>query len=177
MDSLINGFDAESTRIPPVREIFKISAVVPLCSLVICLVGLFSVFFGVKGNDHDLYGYFNYLISDGWIVVLPTIIIGLFFFLMSYNNVIPFLMIPKKNTEDSIVIQHLLGLVRKTILIFLTLMLLSSLVACFYPILAFSVPVLELVLFFAINIVVGSEINRLGAAFAFEKIAKLMKKI
>jgi len=66
---------------------------------------------------------------------------------------------------------------KRTVCVFLLLMLVSTILSVFKSWAALAVPALEFALLFAINMVVGAEINRLGAGLALEKISTLIKKI
>lgn len=165
--------------IPSSSDLLKKCFFIPGVSLVLSLVSTWVFYFADSLRYKDLYseGFFNFLISEGWIVIAPTVIIGLFFSLMTYNNLIMYLTISEDVRQKSLVLSHLKKVVKRTVVFFLGVMLLSTILCGFVPWFAFGVPASEFALFFIVNIVVGMEINRLGAGVALEKVSNLLKKI
>lgn len=174
---LMNGFGFDSRPIPSLFSLLRLSLFIPLLSAFFSLISILSIYLFYKGSDSSFGGYFSYLLSDGWIVVIPTVVIGLFFSFMTYNSLIMYMSVPKELRDKSVILGHLKKVACRTASAFLLLMLLTALLSGTYSRLAFAIPLLELVMFFAINLVVGSEINRLGAGLALEKISNLIKKI
>ncbi|KHE00988.1 hypothetical protein NL54_13120 [Pantoea stewartii] len=173
---LTNGFSSDERVIPSNSSLIKTSFFVPALSVFLSLLSTVSVY--LPGSaPKSIEGYFEFLLSDGWIVVLPTAIVGMLFALMAYNNMIMYMTIPQHVRQSSLILSHLKNIAKKTIIFFLVLMCVSTVLAGFYSWFAFGVTALEVVLFFTINIAIGAEVNRLGAGVALEKISNIIKKI
>ncbi|QKJ89287.1 hypothetical protein PMPD1_4389 (plasmid) [Paramixta manurensis] len=165
--------------IPSSSDLLKKCFFIPVISVVLSFVST-MIFYLVDSQRYpDVYseGFLKFLTSDGWVVVVPTAIIGLFFSLMTYNNLIAYLTIPENVRQSSLILSHLKRVVKRTITFFLVFMLLSTISSGFISWMAFGVPASELALFFIVNIVVGMEVNRIGSGLALEKISSLIKKI
>jgi hypothetical protein len=174
---LMDGVSTHNNHVPSPFTLLKLSMVVPFASVFFTLISMLTIYVFYKGDDATFSGYFSYLLSDGWVVLVPTIVIGMFFSFMAYNNLIMYMSVPKGLREKSIILKHLRIVVYRTAKIFMLLMLAAALVSGFYSRLAFAIPLLEVMTFFGVNIVVSAEINRLGAGIALEKISKLISKI
>lgn len=173
---LTNGFSSGERIIPSNSSLIKTSFFIPAISVFLSLLSTVSVYLPGSASK-SMEGYFEFLVSDGWIVVLPTAIVGMLFALMTYNNMIMYMSIPKHVRETSLILSHLKKIAKKTIILFLVLMCVSTVLAGFNSWFAFGVTALEVVFFFTINIAIGAEINRLGAGLALEKISSIIKKI
>lgn len=79
--------------------------------------------------------------------------------------------------KKSLLFSHLRKIVFRTVFFFLTMMLVSVILSSFISWFAFGVPALEFAMLFIVNLIIGMEINRLGAGLALEKISNLIKKI
>ena len=176
---LADNISSGNRIIPSNSDLLRRCFFIPVVSLILSLVSTL-VFYLVDSHRYkNLYsdGFFNFLTSEGWVVIAPTVIIGLLFSFMTYNNLILYLTISNEVREKSLVLRHLKKVVKKVVVFFLGVMLLSTLLCAFIHWLAFGVPASEAALFFIVNIVVGMEINRLGAGVALEKVSNLLKKI
>ncbi|WP_028715675.1 hypothetical protein [Pantoea ananatis] len=177
LDMLTNTFSSGKRIIPSNTDLLKACFYVPAISVLLSLLSTFSIFCFEFAKEMSLSHYWDFLMTDGWAVILPTAIIGLFFAFMAYNNLIMYMTIPAEVRVKSLILSHLKRVVQKTVFLFLTCMFISSVTAGFVPWFAFGVPALEFALLFVINIVIGSEVNRLGAGVALEKVSALLKKI
>jgi len=88
-----------------------------------------------------------------------------------------YMAVPEDARRKSILLSHLKKIAQRTVMIFLTLMVIATVCSSVINWLAFGIPLLLFILLFAVNLVVGAEINRLGAGIALEKISKLINKI
>lgn len=174
---LLDGFSLNKRHIPSPLTLLRLSMVIPLISICLSLLSMLIIYISDEYVEHSVIGYINYLFSDGWIVVLPTMGISAFFSFMTYNNLAMYKAVPKSLRENSLLIGHLKAVAKRTVALFLSLMLLASLFSGHYSRAAFAIPLLEFVMFFGVNLVIGSEINRLGAGAVLEKISNLIKKI
>jgi hypothetical protein len=85
--------------------------------------------------------------------------------------------VPKNVREKSVILLHLKKIVQRTVSVFAFLMFFAALASSYVSWAVLAIPVLMMVLFFSVNIIVSSEINRLGAGIALEKVSSLLKKI
>ncbi|WP_455865473.1 hypothetical protein [Pantoea agglomerans] len=174
---LMESFKSDDRNIPSPVKIFKVSITVPVIALFFSFISILSVYLTVYTERATLDGFFEYVISEGWAVVVPTVIIGLFILSMTYNNIMMYMSIPKEVRVKSIILSHLRKITKRTVTAFMLLMLIASLLTTFSFWLAFAIPALECVFLFAVSLIVSAEINRLGAGIALEKISKLISKI
>ena len=176
---LTNNFSSGMRIIPSNSDLFKKCLFIPLISFLLSCVSTLTFYLVSSMKYKYAYsdGYINFLTSEGWVLLVPTAIVGLLFAFMTYNNLIMYMAVPEDIRRKSVILIHLRKLVRRTVALFLILMIFSALLSGLIPWLAFAIPALLFVLLFAISLVVGSEINRLGAGLALEKISKLLKKI
>jgi ABC-type multidrug transport system permease subunit len=176
---LTNNFSSGMRIIPSNSDLFKKCLFIPLISFLLSCVSTLTFYLVSSMKYKYAYsdGYINFLTSEGWVLLVPTAIVGLLFAFMTYNNLIMYMAVPEDIRRKSVILIHLRKLVKRTVALFLILMIFSALLSGLIPWLAFAIPALLFVLLFAISLVVGSEINRLGAGLALEKISKLLKKI
>ncbi|ORM59982.1 hypothetical protein PRCB_10825 [Pantoea rodasii] len=174
---LMDSLSSSHRLIPSSLQLLRLSFVVPVISLVAALVGDVIGYVSLFGSQSSLQGYYSYLFSDGWAVVIPTVIIGLLFALMTYNNLMLYMAVPESTRHASIILRHLRKIAKRTVSIFMILMFVAAFLSLFKSWASLAIPALEFVLLFALNMIVGAEINRLGAGLALEKISSLIKKI
>jgi len=172
ISKIMEGFASGKRLIPSSLSLLKVSLIIPVISVIISFLSVLALYISYGQN-----GYIDFVLSDGWIVIIPTAAIGLFFSFMAYSNLIMYMSVPEEIRRSSKILSHLRSVVSRTVTIFLSIMLISALIAGFYSRAAFLIPLLEFLLIFAVNIVVGSEINRMGAGFAIEKMSAFIKKI
>ncbi|MEN4892601.1 hypothetical protein [Erwinia billingiae] len=167
------------TVIASSSDLFKNSFFIPVLSFILSLVNTWTFYYINSLRYKYAYseGYIDFLTSDGLMVLVPTIVIGLLFSLMAYNNLLLYLSIPDDVRKKSLLLSHLRKVVFCTVIFFLAFMLISVILSSFISWFAFGVPILELALLFVVNLIIGMEINRLGAGMALEKISKLISKI
>jgi hypothetical protein len=167
------------TVIASASDLLKKSFFIPALSILLSLVNTWTFYYinSLKYKYAYAEGYIHFLTTDGLIVVIPTVIVGVIFSIMAYNNLLLYLAIPDDVRKKSLLFIHLRKIVFRTISFFLAFMFLSVILSSFISWFAFGVPVLEFALLFVVNLVVGMEINRLGAGLALEKISTLIKKI
>ncbi|HAU5565808.1 TPA: hypothetical protein JD264_18625 [Serratia fonticola] len=177
LSMILDGFSQDERIVPSALDIFKLSALMPIVSLLLSFISLSLVYFSGYKPALNLNGFMEYFLSDGWVFLAPTIVVGMVFMLMAYNNMTLYLTIPEETRARSLVIEHLKKLAYRIVIFFATLMLISTFLSCYSTWFAFGVPALEFALLFAVNMVVGVEINRLGAGLVIEKISNLIKKI
>lgn len=176
---LTNKISLGGRIIPSNSDLLKKCFFIPIVSIFLSVFSTWVLYFidSSKYSYISSEGYANYLVSEGWVVIVPTAIIGLFFSFMVYNNLIMYLTLSEELRENSLVLRHLRKVVKRTVALLLVIMLISAILSGFISWLAFGVPAAELALFFIVNLVVGMEINRLGAGLALEKISSVIKKI
>ncbi|MES4615579.1 hypothetical protein V2154_23825 [Ewingella sp. CoE-038-23] len=176
---LTNKFSSGIRIIPSNSDLFKKCFFIPVIAFFLSCVSTLVFYFvsSIKYKYAYSDGYINFLTSEGWVVIVPTVIVGVLFAFMTYNNLIMYMAVPEDIRRKSVILSHLRKLVKRTVALFLILMVFSALLSGLIPWLAFAIPALLFALLFAISLVVGSEINRLGAGLALEKISNLIKKI
>ncbi|MEG3126671.1 hypothetical protein SC171_16640 [Pantoea cypripedii] len=176
---LTDKISAGGRIIPSNSDLLKKCFFIPVVSIFLSLISTWVLYFidSLKYSYISSEGYANYLVSEGWVVLVPTAIIGLLFSFMAYNNLIMYLTLSEELRKKSLILNHLRKVVQKTVVFFLVIMILSAILSGFVSWLAFGVPAAELALFFIVNLVVGMEMNRLGAGLALEKISNLIKNI
>jgi len=176
---LTNKFSSGIRIIPSNSDLFKKCFFIPAIAFFLSCVSTLVFYFvsSIKYKYAYSDGYINFLTSEGWVVLVPTLIVGVLFAFMTYNNLIMYMAVPEDIRRKSVILSHLRKLVKRTVALFLILMVSSALLSGLIPWLAFAIPALLFALLFAISLVVGSEINRLGAGLALEKISNLIKKI
>ncbi|MFD3227291.1 hypothetical protein [Rahnella aceris] len=177
LSMLMDGFSTDKRIVPSATISLKLSAVIPVASLIMSFTSALIVYFAGYNPELTLQAFIDYFLNDGWVFVAPTLIVGILFTLMSYNNLIVYLAIPESIRRRSVVMTHLRKVTKRTIGFFLILMLVATFLSGYSTWFAFSITGLLFSLLFIVNIIVGSEINRLGAGLAIEKISKLVKKI
>ncbi|WP_416414471.1 hypothetical protein [Pantoea sp. App145] len=176
---LTDKISAGGRIIPSNSDLLKKCFFIPAVSIFLSLISTWVLYFidSLKYSYISSEGYANYLVSEGWVVLVPTAIIGLLFSFMAYNNLIMYLTLSEELRKKSLILNQLRKVVQKTVVFFLVIMILSAILSGFVSWLAFGVPAAELALFFIVNLVVGMEMNRLGAGLALEKISNLIKNI
>lgn len=177
VEMLMSSFSSGDRLLPSSSHLFKISLAVPSFAFALSLVGDALGYLSLAREQHSIIGYYYYILSDGWAVLLPTLILGLFFAFMVYNNLMTYMAVPKNVREKSVILLHLKKIVQRTIAFFAFLMFVAALASSYVSWAVLTIPVLMMVLFFSVNIIVSSEINRLGAGVALEKVSALLKKI
>jgi len=174
---LTDSFQSGHRHIPSFSNILKKSATIPLISLVLSLISTITTYFFTSYSATSVAGYIEFLFNEGWVIVGATAVVGLIFTLLMYNNFLTYMAVPNEIRGKSLVINHLKSVARRTVIFFLFLMVVSSLLAALTPWFAGAIPLLLFIMMFVVNLVVGAEINRLGAGLALEKISKLINKI
>ncbi|TPG56811.1 hypothetical protein [Ewingella americana] len=174
---LINGLDTEHRQIPSPTELMKRSAAIPFFSVLLSILSTVIFYASFDKDDASIKGFIIFLISEGWYLLAITAAVGLLVFLMTYNNQLTYMSLPLEVRSNSLLVSHLAKIVRKSIITFCTLMIISCLLSGLSAWFAIAVPVLLLSLFIVSSILVSFEINRLGAGLALEKISKLIKNI
>lgn len=179
MAMLTEKIASGGTVIASSSDLLKKSFFIPALSILLSLVNTWTFYYINSLTYKYAYSedYIDFLMSDGWVVLIPTVVIGVLFSFMAYNNLLIYLTIPDEVRKTSLVVGHLKKIVFRTVIFFLGLMLISVILSSFISWFAFGVPILEFALFFVVNLIVGMEINRLGAGLALEKISSLIKKI
>lgn len=177
LSMLMDGFSSDTRMIPSSSSMLKKSLLIPAIAVMLSIISSAIVYFTGYKPQMDLQGFISYFMADGWIIVAPTIPIGLLFTLMAYNNVLLYMSVPENVRKKSLVIAHLKKIAKKTVTFFVTLMILATILSGYSNWFAFSISGLLFALLFVVNLLVGVEINRLGAGFAIEKISNFIKKI
>lgn len=177
VEMLMSSFSSGERLLPSSSHLFKISLVVPSFAFALSLIGDVLGYLSLASEQHSIVGYYQYILSDGWAVLLPTFVLGLFFAFMVYNNLLAYMAVPKDVREKSLILNHLKALVQRTITVFAFLMIVAALASIYVSWAVLAIPALMMVLFFSVNIIVSSEINRLGAGIALDKVSSLLKKI
>lgn len=174
---LIDSFGSNKRLIPSSSDLLKKTSSIPLLAVVLSLISTVVFYFSSAWNEKTLAGYMHFLATEGWVVVVPTAIIGLFFILFSYSKIMMYLTFPEDVRSKSILLKHLGKITSRTVSLFVFLMMCSVVLAAISPWFSFAIPALLLSMLFAMGIIIGSEINRLGSGIALEKISNLIKKI
>ncbi|OWS76607.1 hypothetical protein CBW22_05895 [Pantoea sp. VS1] len=179
MAMLTDKIASGGTVIASSSDLLKKSFFIPALSILLSLVNTWTFYYINSLRYKYAYseGYVEFLTSDGLFVLIPTVIIGLLFSIMTYNNLLIYLTISDDVRKKSLILGHLEKIVFRTVVFFLGLMILSVVLSGFISWFAFGIPALEFALFLVLNMIVGMEINRLGAGVALEKISNLIKKI
>ncbi|MEJ5174668.1 hypothetical protein [Erwinia sp. MYb416] len=174
---LMEGFSMQNRIVPSASDSFKLSAVIPLTALFMSFISASVVYFTGYNPVLTLNAFVDYFLTDGWIFIAPTLVVGLLFTFMAYSNLLLYLAIPQSFRKRSLVVQHLKKVAKRIAGFFVLLMMISTLLSGYSTWFAFAVSGLLFALLFIINLVVVAEINRLGAGIAVEKINKLISKI
>jgi len=174
---LMESLSSSHGLIPSSLRLLKLSLVVPAIALIAAFMSDIIGYANLFGSQISLQGYYFYFLSDGWAVVIPTLLIGLLFAFMTYNNLMLYMAVPEHARRNSLILSHLRKIAKRTVNFFLLLMFTSAVLSIFKTWAALAIPALEFALLFAVNMTVGAEINRLGAGLALEKISNLIKKI
>jgi hypothetical protein len=174
---LMDSLDSNKRLIPSPSVLLKKASSIPLLSVALSFISTAVFYFSAAWNEKTITGYMHFLATEGWAVVVPTAIIGLFFVLLTYNKLLMYLTLPKDVRNKSIILQHLHKVTSRTITLFIFLMVCSVLLAAMSPWFSFAIPALLLIMMFAMGIAIGSEVSRLGSGMALEKISNLIKKI
>lgn len=177
LNYLIEGLDSNKRFVPSLSEILKKTSSIPVVAVVLSFFSTVVFYFSSAWNEKTLAGFMHFFGSEGWVVVVPTAVIGLFFMLLTYSNVTMYLTLPEDVRTKSIILQHLSNIAIKTISSFIFLMISSVFLASISPWFTFAVPALLLIMMFFLGFIIGSEVNRLGSGMALEKISKLISKI
>lgn len=177
LSDVLKYFELNSMGIAPHGSLIRLSLIVPMFSISFSVLSVIVVYLSNYGLDGREGGVFRYFMTDGWALVLPTFITALFFSLMAYNNLMLYLSIPLEVKRSSIVITHLKNVVKRMVISFFIALFIFSLLSWVSPWFAVAIPVMQLVFLFVVNIVVSSEINRLGIGLALEKFSTLINKI
>jgi amino acid transporter len=174
---LMEGFSSDNRHVPSVAHSLKISFSIPLVAVFFSMVSVLIVYFSIYSGRSSLNGLVDFILSDGWAVVVPTAIVGFFFALLTYSNLLVYFAVPEDIRNKSFILNHLKKVASRTVTAFIMLMAVATVFSVFSPWFAVGIPLNLFLLLFAVNLVVGSEINRLGAGLALEKISNLIKKI
>lgn len=174
---LVDGISSLKSEIPSIGKTLKASLLVPVCTFLGSLFSSICYYYSDKYRHTTYNGLLDYFLSDGWIFVAPTLIVGFVFFAMSYNNLLLYLSIPKSVRDDSLILLHLKRIVLKVIYFFLFLIGSLALCSSFFHLALYLIPALEFALIFVVNMIVGMEINRLGVGSVLNKMAGIIKKI
>ncbi|AUV04984.1 TPA: hypothetical protein QHO27_004403 [Klebsiella pneumoniae subsp. pneumoniae] len=177
VDLLMSCLAANHREIPSAASLMKRSSALPLFAAMLSFFSCVIFYVSFHKEQSSVEGFLNFFTYQGWYLVAITTGIGLFVFLMTYNNQITYLSLPSDVRNKSLIVSHLGKIVRKSVITFCSLMIVSSLLSGISVWFALAVPALLLALFVVTSIVVSSEINRLGAGLALEKISSLIKKI
>ena len=176
-NKLLESLSLSNREIPSYSEVLKGCLFFPLISIFCCILSNASISASFVVDGNFFITFRDELLSDGWFVFIPTAVIGFIVFILSYNNVVFFLSIPKAAREESIIISHLMRVFKRVTLIFVMLSLLSAFFSGLYPRLSFAIPAIEFIYFFVVSFFVASELNRLGAGFLLNKVSGIIKKI
>lgn len=174
---LIKGISESDYDVPSVKNVMKISLFTPVCTVISSLISVFLYYLSTAWSKEYYGGFWNYFFSDGWVFIAPCIAVGFVFFMMTYNNALLYLSVPKVLRGNSLILVHLKGLASKIVFSTVSLMFLLSLLTPFLNISLYLIPAIQFLLLFVVNIVIGLEVNRLGVGFFFEKLVSVIKKI
>jgi len=177
LNVLIESLDVGKRQIPPVSVLLKRSLAIPLLALMLSLVSTVVFYLASYKDEATVTGFIEFFLSEGWYLIGITLVVGFLVFFMTYNNQLIYMTLPKEVRDNSLIFCHLSAVVRRILTIFILLMSVSCAMSAFSAWFAISIPVLLLVMFVVTGIVVSSEINRLGAGVALEKVSALLKKI
>ncbi|PIJ48161.1 hypothetical protein BOM23_24125 [Erwinia sp. OLMDLW33] len=174
---LMESLSASERLIPSSGRLLKLSLLVPTTALIAAFISDIIGYTCLLGSQASLRGYYSYFLSDGWAIVIPTFIIGLLFAAMTYNNLTLYMVVPEHARRKSLILRHLRKIAKRTVGVFIFLMIGSAILSGFKAWYGLAIPALEFALLFTINIIIGAEINRLGVGIAVEKMSKLISNI
>lgn len=177
VDLLMDCLGAKYREIPSAASLLKRSSALPLFAVVLSVLSNLVFYYSFYKEDATISGFLSFFVSEGWYLIAITAGIGLFVFFMVYNNQLTYLSLPSNVRNKSLIVSHVSKIVRKSVVAFCSLMIVSSLLSGISVWFALAVPALLLALFVVTSILVSAEINRLGAGMALEKISSLIKKI
>lgn len=173
---LIESLSSSHRLIPSSLQLLMLSFVVPVISLIAAFMSDVIGYASLSGSQLSLQGYYFYFLSNGWAVIVPPLLIGLLFAFMTYNNIMLYMAVPEDTRRNSLVLSHLRKVAKRAVNFFLLLMFTSEILSVIKAWAALAIPALEFALLFAVNMIVGAEINRLGADLTLEKISNLIKR-
>ena len=174
---LMEGFSSDKRIVPSSSHLLKMSVTLPLTAISLSFLSAVIIFLTGYKVELTLLSFFDYFLSDGWIFVAPTIVVGLLFSLMTYNNIMLYLAVPEDIRQKSLLLSHFKLLAKRTILLFLKLMVAAIFLSGVSTWFAFAISGLLFALLFIVSLIVGSEINRLGVGIVVDKISSLVKSI
>jgi hypothetical protein len=174
---LMSSLDTNKRLIPSVAVLLRKSSFIPLLTILLSFISTAVFYFGSSWNEKTLDGFLHFFLTEGWVVVAPTIIIGAIFTLFTYNKLMMYLTVSDDVRSKSVILTHLQKLTVRIVKVFMLMMLVSVMLASTSPLFTFAIPVILLAMLFAIGLIVGAEINRLGTGLALEKISNLIKSI
>ena len=119
---LINSLDSSKRLIPSPSELLKKTSSIPLIAVALSFFSTVVFYFSSAWNEKTVAGYMHFFGTEGWVVVVPTAIIGLFFILLTYSKVTMYLTLPEDVRTESIILQHLCKVTSRTAFIFIFLM-------------------------------------------------------
>ncbi|WP_261643061.1 hypothetical protein [Erwinia mallotivora] len=174
---LINGLEVNKRLIPAASTLFKKSSAIPLVTVLLSFLSTVVFYVSSEGNELGIAEFCHFFMTEAWVVVVPSAIIGLFFILFTYNKLMMYFSVPVEVRKKSIILNHLKEITARIVKVFISLMICSVILTPISPWFTFAIPGLLLVLMFATGLIVGAEINRFGTGMALEKISGLLKKI
>jgi len=177
VDYLMDSLGSNKRLIPSPSVLLRTTSSIPLLSVVLSFISTVVFYFSADWTEKTTAGFLHFLATEGWVVILATAIIGLFFMLLTYNKVLMYFTLPEDVRNKSTILQHLNKVASRTVNLFVFLMMCSAALAAISPWFTFAIPALLLFMMFTVGIIISSEVNRLGSGMALDKISNLIKKI
>lgn len=97
MTMLTQKIASGSTVIASSSDLLKKAFFIPALSLLLSLVNTWTFYYINSLRYKYAYseGYIDFLTSDGLVVIIPTVVVGIIFSIMAYNNLLLYLSIPE----------------------------------------------------------------------------------
>lgn len=174
---LMDSLGASNRLIPSASTLLKKSSVIPIVTIFLSFLSTVVFYFSAAWNEKNISGFLHFFLNEGWAVVAPAALIGVIFMMFTYGKLMMYFTVPEDVRSKSIILNHLHKVAGRVIKSFIIMMVLSVMLAAVSPWFTFAIPGLLFVMIFSVGLIVGSEINRLSAGIALEKISNLIKKI
>lgn len=109
VDYLMGSLGSNKRLIPSPSVLLRTTSSIPLLSVVLSFISTLVFYFSADWTEKTTAGLLYFLATEGWVVILATTIIGLFFMLLTYNKVLMYFTLPEDVRNKSTILQHLKG--------------------------------------------------------------------
>lgn len=173
---LINSLEVNKRLIPSASFLLKKSSFIPLLAIVLSFLSDVVFYVSSEWSEVTVSGFFHFFMTEGWVVTVPTAIVGVFFVLFTYSKLMMYMTVPESVRNKSLILNHLRKVTSRVVKFFMFLMACSVILSALSPWFTFAIPGLLFALIFAVGFTIGAEINRFGTGLALEKISSLIQK-